>query len=110
MNGIILQSYFFALLESSKIDTHEHLLSDEKFLKSPDILLTTLETELFILDFARDNWKNFFNFTREELLSRIDTIPASSFYRYLIQAFQFMCGFPDDSLTLENWESLFSTN
>ena len=96
---------FLALLESSKIDTHEHLLSDEKFLKSPDILLTTLE-QSYLSWILPGTTGRTFNFTREELLSRIDTVPASSFYRYLIRAFQFMYGFPDDSLTLENWESL----
>ncbi|HOQ51290.1 MAG TPA: hypothetical protein PK233_05585, partial [Candidatus Atribacteria bacterium] len=80
---------FLALLESSKIDTHEHLLSDEKFLKSPDILLTTLE-QSYLSWILPGTTGRTFNFTREELLSRIDTIPASSFYRYLIRAFQFM--------------------
>jgi len=104
MNNIS-QELFSFLLESPKIDSHEHLLPPEQFQESPDILFSILERSYLSWILSGTTGKSF-NLTREELLSRLKTIPASSFYRYLIRAFQFMYEFQDNSLRQENWESL----
>ena len=104
MNNIS-QELFSFLLESPKIDSHEHLLPPEQFQESPDILFSILERSYISWILSGTTGKSF-NLTREELLSRLKTIPVSSFYRYLIRAFQFMYEFQDNSLRQENWESL----
>ncbi len=101
----ISQELFSLFLESPKIDTHEHLLPPERFIESPDILFSILERSYLSWILSGTTGKSF-NLTREELLSRVKTIPASSFYRYLIGAFQFMYEFQDNSLSQENWEGL----
>ncbi|HQE25054.1 MAG TPA: amidohydrolase family protein [Candidatus Atribacteria bacterium] len=101
----ISQELFSLFLESPKIDTHEHLLPPERFIESPDILFSILERSYLSWILSGTTGKSF-NLTREELLSRVKTIPASSFYRYLIEAFQFMYEFQDNSLSQENWEGL----
>ncbi|HPU08751.1 MAG TPA: amidohydrolase family protein [Candidatus Atribacteria bacterium] len=101
----ISQELFSLFLESPKIDTHEHLLPPERFIESPDILFSILERSYLSWILSGTTGKSF-NLTREELLSRVKTIPASSFYRYLIKAFQFMYEFQDNSLSQENWEGL----
>ncbi|MDK2896806.1 MAG: uncharacterized protein PWP04_926 [Candidatus Atribacteria bacterium] len=99
------QELFSLFLESPKIDTHEHLLPPEQFAESPDILFAVLERSYLSWILSGTTGKSF-DLTREELLSQLRNIPASSFYRYLIRAFQFMYEFRDDSLTWENWENL----
>jgi len=101
----ISQELFSLFLESPKIDTHEHLLPPERFIESPDILFSILERSYLSWILSGTTGKSF-NSAREELLSRVKTIPASSFYRYLIGAFQFMYEFQDNSLSRENWEGL----
>ncbi len=101
----ISQELFSLFLENPKIDTHEHLLPPERFIESPDILFSILERSYLSWILSGTTGKSF-NLTREELLSRVKTIPASSFYRYLIKAFQFMYEFQDNSLSQENWEGL----
>ncbi len=99
------QELFSLFLESPKIDTHEHLLPPKQFRENPDILLSILERSYLSWILSGTTGKSS-GLTREELLSRLKTIPASSFYRYLIRAFQFMYEFRENSLNRENWEGL----
>lgn len=99
------QELFSLFLESPKIDTHEHLLPPKQFRENPDILLSILERSYLSWILSGTTGKSS-GLTREELLSRLKTIPASSFYRYLIRAFQFMYEFRENTLNRENWEGL----
>ncbi|NSW77107.1 MAG: amidohydrolase family protein [Candidatus Atribacteria bacterium] len=90
------------LLESPKIDTHEHLLPQETFADSADILFSILSKSYlpWILFGARDLHR--IAWDRDSLYQAMRKIPASAFRKYLERAFSFLYGFSGDLLKEED--------
>lgn len=88
-----------ALLESPKIDTHEHLLPQETFRESPDVLFAILEKSYL-------SWICFEARDRNSLREAMQKIPASAFLKYLQRAFAFMYDFSGDLRKEEDWQAL----
>ncbi|HSV31952.1 MAG TPA: amidohydrolase family protein [Atribacteraceae bacterium] len=102
----IYRELFNDFINHPKIDSHEHLLPQASYQGKDDILFSILEKSYlpWICFGARDLYTT--TCQKIDLRQRISTVPASSFYRYLLKAFDFMYGFRGDLLDDAEWETL----
>jgi len=104
----IYEEIWFSLFEAPKIDTHEHLLPQQTFLQSADILFEILNKSYlpWICFGARDLGE--LSWDKRLLIEKMQDIPASSSLKYLQRGFQFMYGFSGSLLHNEHWQELES--